>query len=58
MVSHIYTVIVPVLVSVALLVSITILTSMCLFGIIVTVLQTKKAKGELIVYLSDDLKKQ
>ena len=54
MVSH--TVIVPILVPVAILVSI--ITSMCLFGIIVAVLWTKKAKGELLVYLTDNLNKQ
>ena len=54
---HMYTVIVPVLVPVAVLVSI--LTSMCLFGIVVTsILRTKKTKGELIIYLNDDLNKQ
>ena len=54
MVSHV--VIVPILVPVAVLVSI--ITSIYLFGIIVTVLRTKKAKGELLVYLTDDLNKQ
>ena len=42
-----YTVIVPILVPVAVIVSIIIISIICSFGIIVAVLWTKKAKGEL-----------